>query len=255
MKAKKMSSFTLAVLLTVILACSWGHAQARETSGQSVQNNGSLLYSENFNSYENGTLPPGWWVEGGQSVYVEDGHLRINADPKRKKGPGYVATVWYKKKFSGNVRIQFDARVVSSTIKANNINFFLYFTHPGKDSTMYGTRNLRLDGLYSHYHNLNGYIFTFLRAKKNQARFRLRRCPGFEMIDENLAYHNRQGETYHITVTKRDKKLRFAVDGTVYLRVSDDKYNWTKGIIGFRTFQSDVWFDNLEVRRETNKQR
>jgi hypothetical protein len=219
---------------------------------QSAPVNGKLLYSENFNSDKNGTLPPGWWTEGGQAVYVENGHLRVNADPALLKGPGYVATVWLKKEFSGDIQIQFDAHVISSTIDTNNINFFLYFTDPDKGKTLYGTRNLRLDGLYGRYFGLNGYIFTFLRppgAKTDTARFRLHRCPGFELIAEKFASHSRVGETYHITITKRGKELTFAVDGKVYLRATDDKYNWSKGYIGFRTFQTDLWFDNLQIRQ------
>jgi len=247
------------VLLMVTVMCSWGPVQAEKTAAQNMRSNrkGKLLYTENFNNYKNGTLPPGWWVEGGQSVYIDKGHLKINANPTAKKGPGYVATVWLNKEFSGNIQIQFDARVVSSNDDANNINFFLYYTHPGMGATLYGTRNLRLDGLYSHYYDLNGYIFTFVNdtfvnpanPRKNQARFRMRRCPGFELIDQHITYNSRQGETYHITITKRGKDLSYAVDGTVYLRATDDKYDWIKGYIGFRTFDSDVWFDNLTVRR------
>lgn len=227
-------------------------SQRAETNEQ-----GALLYAANFNNDKNGTLPPGWWVEGGQSVYVENGHLRVNANSKEMKGPGYVATVWLNKEFSGNIQVSFDARVIASNGEANNINFFLYYTHPGKDSTLYGTRNLRLDGLYKHYHNLNGYIFTDVNdtfvnpanPKKNMARFRMRRCPGFELIDQKVAYNSLVGKTYHVTITKRGKDLTFAVDGTVYLHATDNRYNWTQGYLGFRTFQSDVWFDNLTVRR------
>jgi hypothetical protein len=189
-------------------------------------------------------------VEGGESVSVKDGHLLVNADPKMANAPGHVATVWLKKEFSGNIQIDFDAHVVSSSTDVNNINFFLYFIHPG-NTTLYDTRDLRANGSYRSYFDLNGYIFTFLKddPKKDVARFRLHRCPGFELIAQNFAYHNRQRETYHVTITKRDKNLTFAVNGTVYLRATDDKYNWTNGYIGFRTYQTDLWFDNLEVKR------
>ncbi|MEO6829273.1 MAG: DUF6250 domain-containing protein, partial [Acidobacteriaceae bacterium] len=201
---KKKSLFSFAVLLVVTSANSWSLLQAQDTAGRNARGSGSVLYSENFNGYRNGTLPQGWWTEGGQSVSVENGHLLVNADPKAKRGAGYVATVWLKKQFSGNIQIQFDARVVSSSIDTNNINFFLYFTQPGKDETLYSTRNLRLDGEYDHYYDLNGYIFTFVNppnSKTNLTRFRLRRCPGFELLDQKFAHHSRQGETYHITIT------------------------------------------------------
>lgn len=235
--------------LGTILPLQYGLAQ--NGSAQNVsQKNGKILYSENFNDYKNGTLPPGWWVEGAQSVSVENGRLLVKADPKDQNGPGHVATVWLNKEFSGNIQIDFDAHVVSSSSDVNNINFFLYFTHPGNE-TLYGTRNLRPNGSYRRYFDLNGYIFTFLRddPKKDVARFRLRRCPGFELMTEKFAYHNRQGETYHITITKRGKELTFAVDGKVYLHAMDNKYNWSKGYIGFRTYQTDLWFDNLQVNQ------
>jgi len=241
------------MLLVVALTCSWVRVQGQTISGQNgTQDTGRVLYSENFDNYKDGTLPPGWWVEGGQSVYVENGHLRVNADPKLTKGPGYVATVWLKKEFSGDIQIQFDAHVISSTIDTNNINFFLYFSNPEKGKTLYGTRNLRLDGLYDHYFDLNGYIFTFLRpprAKTDLARFRLHRCPGFELIAQRFAGHSRSGEIYHIAIAKRGEELTFIVDGTVYLHAFDHKYKWTRGFIGLRTFQTDLWFDNLQVRR------
>lgn len=217
-----------------------------------AQNGETVLYSEDFDSYEDGELPSGWWAEGGQAVYVQDGRLLIESDPETERAPGHAATVWNQQSFSGDVQVTFDAHVVASTIAANNINFFLHYTHPGADSTIAGTRNLRLDGMYGHYHDLNGYIFTFLnmrRTEKDEARFRMRRCPGFELIDENFAYHNRQGETYHVTITKQGNTLTYAVDGTVYLRATDDRYNWTEGLMGFRTFHTDVWFDNLTVTR------
>lgn len=248
---KMRFSLGLAVLLAAGAIHPWGYGLAQRTSSQSATRRGdALLYSQNFNSYKNGTLPPGWWVEGGESVYVQNGHLLVNADPKAKNGPGHVATVWLRKEFSGNIQVDFDAHVVSSSTDVNNINFFLYFTHPGNEA-LYDTRKQRTDGSYRSYFNLNGYIFTYLKddPTKDVARFRLHRCPGFELIAQKFAFHNRQGETYHITITKRGKDLAFAVDGKVYLRATDDKYNWTKGYIGFRTYQTDLWFDNLQVKR------
>ena len=118
-------------------------------------------------------------------------------------------------------------------------------------STLYDTLNLRKDGNYHSYFDLNGYIFTFLRddPKKDLARFRVHRCPGFELVAQKFAFQSRKGVTYRVTITKRGKNLTFAVDGKIYLRATDDKYDWSKGYIGFRTYQTDLWFDNLEVRR------
>lgn len=220
--------------------------QAQAMGGQEEP----VPYAESFDAYESGTMPPGWWAEGCEQVFVQDGRLLVQADPDEERGPGHACTVWNEKAFSGDVQVEFDAHVVASSIEANNINFFLYYTHPEEGATLSETRQFRLDGGYNKYHSLNGYIFTYVntrRTEKNEARFRMRRCPGFELIDEKYAYHNHAGETHHIKITKQGNRLSYAVDGTVYLRATDDKYNWTKGLMGFRTFHTDVWIDNVRV--------
>jgi len=211
-----------------------------------------VVYSEDFTGVPDGGMPVGWWVEGGQSVGVEDGRLRVRANPPGRNKPGYVCTVWYAQPFAGDLRVEFDAHVVDSTIGANNINFFLLYSHPdGGD--LHATRETRSDGSYSRYHDLNGYIFTFLNDFHNeregeQARMRMRRCPGFELITETYAYHCRKGTTYRVSITKSAGELSLAVDGKVYLE-GKDTAPWSEGLIGLRTFQTDLWWDNIVVKR------
>lgn len=240
----------LGTLLVASSACTSGRSQNEAEAPE--QDSKAVLYAEDFDSYEDGELPHGWWLEGGEAVYIEDGRLVIKADPETERAPGHAATVWNKNQFSGNVQVEFDVHVVASSINVNNINFFLHYTHPGGNSTLYETRNFRLDGMYDHYHDLNGYIFTFVntrRTEKDEARFRMRHCPGFGLMNENYAYHCHKGQTYHVTITKQGDSLSHAVDGTVYLQGVDEKYNWTEGLMGFRTFHTDLWIDNFKVTR------
>lgn len=208
-----------------------------------------VIFSADF---EEDGLSDDWWVEGGEKVWVEDGHLRIQADPPQKNGAGYVCTVWNKMPISGDVQVDFDAHVLSSTLEANNINFFLFYTHP-EGKTLHETRAERADGGYKHYHNLNGYIFTFLNAGRQiegdeRARIRMRRCPGFELLTETYDYHCREGVTYHVTIVRKGGKLTFAVDGKVYLE-KDDPEPWREGLFGLRTFHTDLWWDNVTIKR------
>ena len=71
---------------------------------------GKVILFEDFS-----TGMDNWWVEGGERVWVEDGRLRVKADPGAN-APGYVATVWCKTPHPANVKVEFDAHVVSSTI-------------------------------------------------------------------------------------------------------------------------------------------
>jgi hypothetical protein len=75
---------------------------------------------------------------------------------------------------------------------------------------------------------------------------RMRRCPGFQLMTETYDNHCRRGVTYHVTVTKVDGDLSFAVDGVVYLKAHDDT-PWTEGLIGLRTFRTQLWWDNIVV--------
>jgi hypothetical protein len=213
-----------------------------------------VLFAEDFERHADGVLPEGWWVEGGEAVYVEDGAMVIRCDPEVERGPGHVCTVWNETIFAGDVRVDFDARVLASSIDANNINFFLHYSHPAPGTGLRGSANHRLDGMYTHYHDLNGYIFTFLHAGRpgsDAARFRLRRTPGFELIAESYGHHSRVGTTYHVTITKRGRTLTLAVDGEELLRADDELYDWRSGLIGVRTFHTDLRIDNLRVIRLT----
>jgi hypothetical protein len=214
---------------------------------------GEILFEEDFSDGD----MSGWWVEGGEKVWVQDGHLHMKANPAEMSMPAGVCTVWYDRKFQGDVEISFDAHVVESAIDANNINFFFHYTHPQDGKTIPGTREERADGAYSKYHNLNGYIVTFLNDFNReaplgadgipQARLRMRRCPGFSLIDETFAYHCKAGTTYHCRIIKKASLIEFYVDGVKILEANDKNF-LNEGYIGLRTFRTHLWWDNIIVR-------
>ena len=151
---------------------------------------------------------------------------------------------------AGDVHIAFDAHVVSAPDNENNINFFLFYAD-SSGTPLYESRQNR-KGKYKAYHQLNGYIFTYVaNGNPDTARFRLRDNPGFHLLAENQGYECRQGKTYHIEIKKKGNHIRYLVDGTVYLDVTDDDFNAShqEGLIGFRTWRTELWFDNLTVGR------
>jgi len=70
-----------------------------------------------------------WWAEGGEKVWVQDGRLHVKADPEEGK-ERIVSTVWCKKSFPADIRVEFDAHVIESSTDVNNINFFLCYSDP-----------------------------------------------------------------------------------------------------------------------------
>jgi hypothetical protein len=71
----------------------------------------------------------GWWTEGGERIRVENGRLRVSADNPAVAGGG-VATVWSRTTHAGDFTLEMDARVLSSSLEANNINLFFSYTDP-----------------------------------------------------------------------------------------------------------------------------
>ncbi|MFW6039178.1 MAG: DUF6250 domain-containing protein [bacterium] len=212
---------------------------------------GELILHEDFSDgMEN------WWVEGGQETWVKDGRLHMRANTEEPRDLGCVATAWHKQKISGDVRVEFQAHVIDSKIGANNINFFLFYSDPS-DKPLYETRHRRTSADYSLDPDLNGYIFTFLRDRhlslgagpdgQPKARFRMRRCPGSELIDEaGDPMGVQEGQTYQITIERRDGTLTYSVDGEQYMQAEDDEPH-ESGLLGLRTFCTYLWWDNIKV--------
>ena len=136
---------------------------------------------------------------------------------------------------------------VASTVDANNINAFVHYTDP-RGRSLYATRDERASGAYALYHELNGYIATFLNDWTGEseprpdgsprARARLRRCPGFELLTETFDYHCLPDRVYHLAITARAGVQSLAVDGRLLVQ-APVPHPWAGGLCGLRTFQTE----------------
>jgi hypothetical protein len=204
-----------------------------------------VVLKEHFD-YPDGPLPQGWWSEGDVAC-IRNGRLYVNADT----GQFRQSTVWVDRVFSGNLRVEYDACVLASTDAANNMNFFFLYSD-SSDKPLFASRQARSDGRYTKYHSLNGYIFTNVaNGSGTPARFRLRDCPGFNLLSESHKYENRQRTIYHISVEKRGNHLKYGVNNIVVLDFTDNQFNalHDKGLMGFRTWHTELWWDNFVVTR------
>lgn len=189
-----------------------------------------------------------WWVEGGERVWVENGRLQMKADPATGTA-GNVATVWRRGVQPGDFELELDAQVVSSVPNVNNINLFFNYTDPS-GVPLEKTAESRKSAGYGLYHQINGYIITFLNdteQNSGKARVRIRRNPGFKLLAETFTYHCRAGVTYHLKVVKDGGDIRFSVDGNELLRAHDPE-PLGPGYFGLRTFRTWLWWDNIRLR-------
>jgi hypothetical protein len=245
-----------------LIGCGGPESVPGQTPVATMENDEPLTINETFSEVrpdEAGGLIHGahdWWVEGGERVWVEDGRLHVKADPEDENDPRYVATVWCRTPIAGDVRIEMKAHVIDSTVGANNINIFFFYSDPGGEP-LFDTREDRADAAYRYYHDLDGYIVTFLSDRQEEmgvteaghpnARFRLRRCPGFNLVDES--YHPMgvlAGRTYDLTIIRRDGVITFQVDGETFLEWEDED-PLREGLLGLRTFRTYLWWDAIRV--------
>lgn len=204
---------------------------------------GKVIVKESF-SYPDGGLPSSWWSEGN-AAEIKDGRLFVDADTE-----GYrVSTVWLDRQLSGNISIEFDFHVVSSSDTANNVNcFLLYSDKSGKP--LRETKEQRADASYKRYHELNGYIFTYLaNGQPDNGRLRFRDNPGFNLIEEKFGFECKTGKTYRARIIKRGNRLQYSVDGRKLMDKVDNEDNapHKEGLFGFRTWHTALWWDNLVI--------
>jgi hypothetical protein len=219
-----------------------------------VADDAPVLHREDFSSPAEtawGELPAGWWLEGaagGARARIHQGRLWVDAN--QPKSPG--ATVWLDRVFAGEVEVSFDVQVVASQGGANNMNLFLLFSDPA-NADLRASAGERAEGRYPAYHSgrLRGTILTFLADEQDRsvARVRLRQVPPFEpVLAEYTGDHAEAGRTYRVRVLRAGGRLAVEIDGRRVLDVADARSE-ASGRIGFRTWRTEVWWDNLVVRR------
>lgn len=196
-----------------------------------------------------------WWVEGDMDVWAENNKIYVDID-KPGQSQGASGTVWLKKKHPKNIIITFKSCVLFSGIGANNMNLFFCYNHPSGNELI-TSKETRATGKYSLYHDLNGYIITFLNDYpaesgkyedgSTKARIRMRRCPGFQLLIEDYSYHCQQNRIYDFKVIKYKNEISFFVDGKLRLAWKDENDPWQEGLIGLRTFQSKLYWEDLRI--------
>lgn len=212
---------------------------------------GKLIIDEGFSDGMSN-----WWSEGVENAWVEDGRLHMKADrPGAKDDGGGSGTVWCKIPHPADFTLEYEARVIASSVSSNNINIFFCYSDPS-GAPLYESRASRATGKYDLYHSLNGYIITFLNDHaaesgrhpdgSTKARIRFRRNPGFNLVQELFAGHCQKDETYRLAIVKRGGEVSFAVNGVERIRATDPN-PLGGGLIGLRTFRTYLWWDNIRL--------
>jgi len=198
-----------------------------------------LLYKDNFiQGIEN------WIVETPESVNskveTKNGKLIINVD--------HGATVWFNKKLSGNILIEYNRKVIMNNgynDRLSDLNQFWMATDPHRENLF--TRS----GTFSEYDSLRLYYAGIGGNSNTTTRFRKYLGNGERKLFTDLQdeHHLLQpNKTYLIQLVVYNGTTKVFVDGEQYFSFTDDE-PLTEGYFGFRTVQSHQEIDDFKVYR------
>jgi hypothetical protein len=231
----------IVALLIAMAACGSALAQAF-----TVQLGDKSYHCEEvfFDTFEQGL--GNWLAEGDATIGVNQGWLDVDA----RFGDVGAVTIWCKKEFSGPQVVEYDVRLMASTIQSN-INIFLLASMPEGPSLLEtsDTHN----GSYSQYHVFPNYLITVLngthpQGKRTMLRLRMRQNPGFRLIEEGWFEPLLFGKVYHISYLIQPPKVAVFLDGR---KLGEATYGekLMRGYHGLRIWHTHSIYDNFRVSR------
>jgi hypothetical protein len=216
-----------------------------------------VLFEESFDSRgSDSSLPKLWWAEGSKAVRLQDGRLLQDANPDDSGEDMANSVVWLNREFSGDIRLECDVHVNSAKGDVNDAVIFFLFSDPS-GTPLHDTRASRASGKQSLYTDgMNGYVLFYWGkgGVTKPANIRLRDCPGAHLLLEEDAYEIETGKTYRLVVERVGSSLRLYSDGRKLADhdlSADEVANpiHSKGLIGFKTWNTELWWDNIKVTR------
>ncbi|MGA3287012.1 MAG: DUF6250 domain-containing protein [Bacteroidota bacterium] len=200
---------------------------------------GELLYQDNFDQGIKN-----WVVETPDSpfskVATENGKLIIDVDQG--------ATVWFNKKLSGNILIEYHRKVIMNNghnDRLSDLNQFWMATDPRQGNLF--TRNgtfLEYDSLRLYYAGIGGNSNTTTRFRKYRGNGERNLLTDLQ-DEQHLLQPNK---TYLIQLVVHNGTTKVFVDGEQYFSFTDAE-PLTEGYFGFRIVESHQEMDDFKVYR------
>ena len=194
----------------------------------------TLIYEHNF---KNGM--DAWITEGTAEVTIVNGNLQVNSSDSVLPG----STVWHNKVYPGNIKINYSACLLPP-LNCSNINIFFNF----EDRDAINEERVRTAN-YGIYHEYKTNILTYLNEGDGTTRIRLRKCPGFKLLEEvRLDGEIPLNDVQQLEIILLDGLILFKANGTALLKYFDPE-PYTGGMIGFRTWKTKLWWNDFKVSK------
>jgi hypothetical protein len=234
MDLKLKSKFIGAMLVIALFLCfkSFGQKAGKE----------NLLFREDFSGKLNEIR---WRPEiepvGKSEVYTQNGQLIIDT--------GGGVTVWFTQKLEGNIRIEYDWKVLVDSgrnDRLSDLNQFWMASDPHNANLFIRS------GKFENYDSLALYYVGFGGNTNSTTRFRKYHGNGQKpLLKEYIdaAHLLKANYTYHIVITVKDGKTTFSADREVLFDYRDPA-PLTSGYFGFRSTAARHAIGGFKVFRE-----
>ena len=187
-----------------------------------------------------------WVVEqmDDGSTQLIEGKLDIND----AKG----CTVWFKKKLTGAIMIEYEATMIKNGDKhdrVSDLNCFWMATDPKNPKDIFA--NQSRGGSFKNYHPLSLYYVGYGANNNTTTRFRRysgngeRPClPEHDLRDQKFLHT--PNKTIKIQIIANGSTIQYLRDGEIVFDFHD-KNPYTEGWFGFRTVRNHLKIDNFRV--------
>jgi len=203
-----------------------------------------LIFSDDFSS----VLDTNKWKAEiaplpGSNVYVKQGQLFLDT-----KGG---VTVWLNRKLRGNIRIEYERRVLidsSANDRLSDFNTFWMATDP-KNKNLF-TRNGVLesyDSLSLYYVGMGGNTNSTTRFRKYQGNGEKTLLQEYTDKDHLLTANKK----YHIVVEVINNTIRYIVNGRIFFQYEDPSV-LKEGYFGLRSTKSRQSIDWIKIYQVKN---
>ena len=199
-------------------------------------NKKEIIYSGNFDCLDD------FLLEGDGKCYVKDGKIFLD-DTNTQNG----MTLWLKRQFKGDLHICYDAMVVKP-LMASNLNLF-FMARTLQDEPIWSEQH---SGDYHEYHEKTKmYIMTMIGKYPGKEDVypgwtRIRKNPGFILFSERFDKIVELEKNYSFEIIKRKNEIECKVNGELIHKIVDNE-SYIEGAIGFRTWRTHLWLNNLKI--------
>jgi len=206
---------------------------------------GKLIYADGFDSNLNK-----WFPEFELPEHSKISIANNKLDLITKRG----ATVWYKRKLSGNYMITYDEIVIEEGgeyDRVSDMNVFWMATNPYGSFFNKDGRFLAYDSLQLYYAGIGG---------NNNSTSRFRKYTGVpgdkDVLKEYTdSSHLIEGNRlYQIKIIVNNGRTSLYVNNELYFDLIDTN-PYKEGYVGFRTTNSHQQFDNFKIFKLKNKKK